>query len=443
MKRRHPLSRVIFAACVALSLALVPTSLPGAEDELPPALRAVHTDIWKRFVLPAQGLVLDYSLEGDPSLIPDAVEATEGKPNALSWWTPVENGAFFSGLYLDTMVRRFQRTRLPEDREKAAKLAKGLLLCASVGSTPGFVARGVMADGKSHYSIGSDDQTAPWFYGLWRFVSSGTANDDERRQVVSKMQEVAAALRANRWEMPCEPIGGLAPGQSRGGWNGSDYRSVSRLLFAMRVMAELTGEKAWRQDYERALYEDLGGGTTRLDVLAEGIAGEWRQHPALAQDHIYIYVVSQAMVAELLALEPRAEIKKRYAESLRSSAGTCAGQTSADVARIGSQPFRRDWRMMNSMWRPQKTPPEAAELALEQLQAWANRGRGIEAQVIREPFCAAWITALGGEAPDTHLAEALERRIGSIPWDKVVSSAGFFGEAAWYVATTPAKSGNP
>jgi hypothetical protein len=417
-------------------LGLLPALCSAA---LPPSIETLHQSLWKRFIAEPQGLLLDYTLGGDPSLLPSAEEAVAGKPNAISWWTPMENGAFFSGLYLDGIVRRYQMTKSGEDREKAAKLARGLMLCASVGTTPGFVARGVLADGKSHYGIGSDDQTAPWFYGLWRYVRSGIPDDAEKNQIVAKMVEVGVAIQWAGWQMPCDAVGDLKPGQYRGGWSGSDYRGGSRLLFVTRMLFEVTGDPAWGNAYNNFLHEKMPNGQTRLEIVARGIPGEWAEHPALANEHIYIYVVSQAMVADLLAMEIRADVAAKYAESLAAGVRTCAGRTTADVSRLGTAPFRTDWRSMNELWHPQTTTGEAVDLALKQLQFWNNQGRGIEAQSLREPFCAAWITVLGSAKPDPELVEKLAETIRSVPWDKVSSSAGFFGESAWYASQSESR----
>ena len=79
----------IFLILLCLSPALCPASPP-----LPPGIETLHQTLWKRFVAEPQGLLLDYTAEGNAALLPDAEEARAGKPNALSWWTPMENGAF-------------------------------------------------------------------------------------------------------------------------------------------------------------------------------------------------------------------------------------------------------------------------------------------------------------------------------------------------------------
>ena len=401
---------------------------------MPSGVDALHRDLWQRFVAMPQGLLLDYTLHGDSGNLPTPEEARLGQPNALSWWTPVENSAFYSGLYLDGMVRRWKMTQAADDREKAAKLARGLLLCAPEGAAPGFIARSVLADEKSHYGIGSDDQTAPWFFGLWRYVQSGIPAPSERVVIVSKMVAVAEALQKANWSMPCDPLGDLKPGQFRGRWMSQDYRSAARLLFVTGIMAELTGESRWQDAYNAALEQKMPNGKSRLEVVAEGMPGEWREFPKLATDHLYIYVVSQAMVGELLHLEKRSEVIAQYSASLDACAQVCMERIQADPSLLGSQSYRTDWRKMNDLWRPQPMVGDATKLAMEQLGYWANKGRETEFKALREPFAAAWIAFLAPGKVTPQVREQFSKTLGSIPWEKVESSSGFFGECAWYVA---------
>ncbi len=62
---------------------------------------------------------------------PTPEECREGKPNALGWWTPVENGSMFNGMYLDGICTRWQDTRAEADRIKRAATGQGLLRLAS------------------------------------------------------------------------------------------------------------------------------------------------------------------------------------------------------------------------------------------------------------------------------------------------------------------------
>lgn len=127
------------------------------------------------------GLILDYAGE-----IPSPKDIEDGVPNFLSWWSPIENGAKFTGLYIAAACRRAEDTGNESDIAKARKLAKGLMLCASVSDVKGFVARGVGTDGKSHYPFGSEDQTVPWLYGMYSYYKSRIPSEAERAEIRKK-----------------------------------------------------------------------------------------------------------------------------------------------------------------------------------------------------------------------------------------------------------------
>lgn len=392
-------------------------------------LSAIHADLRDRFVVRPQGLVLDY-VNADGSVdLPDAQECRAGKPNALSWWTPLENGPFLTGLYLDGVLDRWRETRSADDLGLARELVSGLLASASLDAPSGFVARGFFGPERAFYGIGSDDQTGPWFYGLWKYLRSGAASEPERLAITAKMTEVAEALRALGWRIPCAQVGDLAPNQFRGDWSGADYRAASRRLFVARIVHELTRDVGWERDYRTALAESADGRSTRLDLVAAGMQGEWQAHPNLAENHLWIYVVSQAMVRELHALETDARVKAAYLRSLEGNAALCAPKVAEDVvADLHSTPFRSDWRSLNSHWRVQRTPSEASTLALEQLRLWANGGRWREIQAVREPACAAWIVFLSPTATSDTAAAALrfERFLDRVPWTNLQASSGMF-----------------
>lgn len=422
----------------SISAALISVALFGQYSraaENPSMIEAIHQDVWNRFVHKPQYLVLDYTDLNGAVIMPEPAECAVNKPNALSWGTPIEDGPFFTGLYLDGMVRRWKRTQSEDDRQKASHLAQGLLRCASVGKTPGFIARWVLDDQVSHYSVGSDDQSGPWFYGLWKYVKSGAATPEEKERIVGKMKEVAQALRANKWDLPSDPQGDFPPGETRGwaNWSSISYRSATRLLFMMRIMQELTGDKAWGDLYSAALQERAKSGHTRLQVVEEGMAGEWREVPQLAKTHLYICVVSQLMVRDLADLETNAEVKKSYLKSLAATAEaawpTLPGER---VASFTDHPFLLNWRTMNEMWRPQKSAQEAVKLAGEQLNTFGNRGRYLEVDHIREPICAVWLSLLHPAGLHPRV-QNLSKLIEQVNWKTVHCSFAFMAESAWYL----------
>lgn len=426
------------------------TPVPMAGLPIPPRhpVNELHADIQKRFVLRPQGLVLDYVNADDSTSLPDAEDCRLGRPNALSWWTPLENGPFLTGLYLDGILRRHARTVSMDDARLAREFVEGLLRCASLDpATPGFIARGYYLDPENpdapaaYYGIGSDDQTAPWFYGLWRYLRSGLPSPDETRRITAKMLEVARALQRTNWQMPCSPVGALAPGQYRGGWAWADYRGATRLLFVLRIAAELEPDNpAWAAEYRRALADTVGRGPEarpRIDLVADGMPGEWKQHPNLSRNHFWIYIVSQAMVHELHELETVPSTKERFRVSLQTNAEICAQQVPEVLpVGFGSAPMRTDWHTMNALWESQRTADQAVALALRQLGSWGNAGRHQEINAVREPFCAAWIAFFAPDRSQPAIRDAairFESLFRQVPWTTLHSSHGIFAESAWYL----------
>lgn len=162
-----------------------PATGRAAQAELDQAVESAHAALWGKFI-GAEGLIHDYVGE-----LPAPEECALGKPNAIGWWSPIENGPMFTGTYLAAICQRARRRGAAADRDKSRRLAQGLLACASVSDVPGFIARGMGTDGRCHYPLGSQDQTHPWFYGLHAYATSGIPDAEERKIVVDKMKEVA------------------------------------------------------------------------------------------------------------------------------------------------------------------------------------------------------------------------------------------------------------
>lgn len=412
----------------------VPTG--GVVQDLPTVIQTIHEDIWNRFVL-AEGLVLDYAgLDGSVDL-PTPEDASLARPNAVSWWVPTENGAFHTGIYLQAMVQRARFTDLPGDKAKARRLANGLMRCASVGSVPGFIARYVLSDGRSHYAMGSDDQTGPWFAGLWSYIRSGIPTEEEKSSIAEKIVEVAAALKASQWRLPCDPIGDVKSGEFRGDLSVADFRAACRVLFVMRAVAELTNDPAWNDLYKTALSETPGGGTkSRLDYIAEGLAGDFRRIPMLSDQQLWIFANSQAMLAELIKLEENPEVRDVFRRAMLANADAVLPEIRNGRSQSALEGLTYDthWRDLNEIWQPQVTSEDATRLATEQFELWNNQGRNIEIRDVREPLCASLIFFLSPDRPkeSDEAGQALEKLIAGIRWNERFSSFGIFAEAAWY-----------
>ena len=94
-------------------------------------------------------------------------------------------------------VKRWEHTRDEVDAANARRLMNGLFLLNSISDVPGFVGRGVSTDGRSHFAMGSDDQTFPWYLGLWRFHQSDLATDRDRDAIRQRFGATTRALLKN------------------------------------------------------------------------------------------------------------------------------------------------------------------------------------------------------------------------------------------------------
>jgi len=388
------------------------------------AAEQAHTEIWRRFI-DEYGIMIDFAdMDGKVSL-PTPEECRAGKPNALGWWAPIENGAMFNGLYMDAAILRWKRTKSADDATKALKLMEGLILLNSISDVKGFVGRGVSTDGKSHYPMGSNDQTLPWFLGLWRYWESGIATDAEKARIAKHLVETAEEIVRLGWKMPAE-----APFGTRGSFEGFHFEEASRMLFTTRMLHRVTGDAKWRVMYLAEL-EKRGGehNLTKRELCANGMKFFY------ARTHNWTSCTAVGALRGLWELEDDATLKADFAKGLIASAKLAA--ESLALARqwdnSDTSVFEMNWRVMNAGWKPQKTEIEAQDLAHAQLKSFIKMAprRTKETAFIREPSAAAWIVTL---SPDTELLKqqlsAVEQVITSYDYTKLYYSQFFWVDAA-------------
>jgi hypothetical protein len=393
------------------------TAAQGAES--------AHTEIWRRFI-DGHGLMLDFAgLDGSVSL-PTPEECRQGKPNALGWWSPIENGAMFNGLYLDAALLRWRRTTAAEDAAQARRLMDGLLLLNSISDVPGFVGRGVSTDGRSHYAMGSNDQTLPWFLGLWRYWESDLATAAEKARIAGHLVTTAEAIARLGWRMPAE-----APFGTRGSFEGFHFEEVSRKLFVLKLLHAVTGQARWREQYDAEL--SLRGGDRTLskrEICASGMVFWYSPR------HNWTSCAAVGALRGLWELETDPALKGDYARGLAASARLAAETLplALEFDNADRSRFEMNWRVMNAEWHPQTTEQEAQALAQAQLRNFLKQAprRGKETTFIREPTAAAWIVTL---CPDPAVAAAhrfaVERVIAHYDYAKLYYSQFFWVEAAW------------
>ncbi len=403
-------------------LTSVPEVAPGdvipSDRTLSQAVEQAHTVLWSKFIT-RDGIILDF--QGD---LPTPEDCRLGKPNALGWWTPIENGPMLTGLYLPAVCERARRTHSPQDRAHARLLSQGLMKCASASDVPGFIARGFGKDGRCHYPLGSDDQTHPWFYGLRAYLRSGIPMAPEKDRIVSKMHFVGEALERTGWRCPCD---GSFVGQYRGSFSGAGFRDAARYLYMVRLMFELTQDEVWLRRYHERCFERPEGSTkTRLEICEAGADFD----PKAAS--LWIYVGSQAALAALAEWEQNDSVRQRFRAGLESGkervapfCKECVAFDNNDRRRFGNA----DWRAGYPTWYVQKTPEDAVRLSQTGDTKKLGERKKYEIKWMRNPLAAAAIIALsGGGSINEEVANAIKH----YDYARLYVSQFLFAECAYY-----------
>jgi endo-1,4-beta-xylanase len=388
------------------------------------AIEKAHAETWRRFV-DEHGIVRDYVGE-----LPTPEDCRLGKPNAIGWWSPIENGPMFTGMYLNAMVERARRSRSATDKEQARKLSQGLLKCASVSDVPGFVARGLGSDGKCHYPLSSDDQMHPWFLGMQAYLGSDIPSAEERKALVVKVGEVANALESYDWKVPCD---GSFKGDFRGGFKGEHFRDVVRYLHMLRATYEMTGDAVWLERYRQALAEKPAkSAETRQEICVLGCPRDLSFIPHIEKGQLWIYVGTQAGLARLAAVEtdPAAQAAFRKGLAVNAQFALPAVETHAQFDNADQKAFgSADWRHVYTTWFPQPTQAEAARLAA--IVDYKKRGprKAYESTWMRNPLAGAAIVALSG---DESGRAAVLKAVSHYDYAKLNMAEFFFAECAYY-----------
>ncbi|MEI7731069.1 MAG: hypothetical protein WCO56_15945 [Verrucomicrobiota bacterium] len=388
------------------------------------AVEQAHANLWNKF-MDKHGVILDFV--GDLSTPEDC---SLGKPNAIGWWSPIEDGPMFTGLYLPAACERARRSGAQVDKDNARRLVQGLLKCASVSDVPGMIVRGMGSDGKCHYPLGSDDQTHPWFYGFHAYCLSDLPTAAERQQIAAKMQEVANVLESTGWKCPCD---GAFKGDFRGGFQGHLFRDAVRYLFMLRAMYDVTRDNVWLERYRKALAaRPPGSDKPRAEICAIGYALDREAIKGLDEHAQWIYVGSQGSLAKLIAMETDGAILAQYRTGLANNVKHSLVVIEAyqkfdnqDKKVFGSA----NWRAVYSTWFPQPTQADAKRLSDTGDKAKKGERKEYESRYMRNPLAAAAIIALAGDGTGR---EAVERAICHYDYSKLNMSIFFFAECAYY-----------
>lgn len=425
--------RYLFYTIALCSVLLITPLSAKSQKSVEQAIEQANKELWEKFI-DKYGIINDFVGE-----TPTPEDCELGKPNAIGWWSPIENGPFFTGLYLMAACERAKRSGDEIDKEKAQRLADGLLKCASVSDVPGFVTRGIGTDGKCHYPLGSVDQTIPWYIGLYSYLMSDIPTPQHRKLVMDKLQEVTSALKLLDWKLPCD---GHFKGDFRGDLKSNNYLEVTTYLFVLRMMYKLFQEPVWLEEYKTALYElprksveqVSDSDKIRIDICAAGYRIDTLIFKQFNMDKrvLWIYVKNQATLYYLKAMENDETIRAKYQTGLVQNA-----QNAMDGI-YEYEKFDNDddkvfghanWREGYPYWFPQTTQKDAEKLSGMGDQDKLGQRKSYEKRYMTNPLAAASIIAMEGDPKNNEL---IKKVISHYDYSKLNLSEFFFAEVAYY-----------
>ena len=114
---------------------------------------------------------------------PEAIKLQVPNPNG--WGTGMEDSVLTAGSVIDALISMY---KTGEDSDKikafADKVLDGMMLCAGVSESAGFLARSVSPfDGKSYYYNSSRDQYTHFIYGAVRFYNTDLCSEKQKEDI--------------------------------------------------------------------------------------------------------------------------------------------------------------------------------------------------------------------------------------------------------------------
>ena len=389
-------------------------------------IKYFHDLVWRRFVRMPYGHVLDYSDAEGTLIVPTAEECEKAIPNPLGWWTPIENGAFFTGLYVRALLAKYNACPDEKTAEEIKILINGLYLLQDVGSVPGFIARGVADDGASHYPFSSEDQFTPWVLALYCFYKSELC--DCKENVRDRLLRAICAVRDNGWNIPCD-VEGLYYCR----WGSSTaWRGVCKMLFCARVIYELTGEKKDLELYQ-ALAESHPADSiyTRLEIASHGYSHDLVAFLGTKQN--WICACAHFGLMELSRLD--SENAKYFKSGLENNGITALGVID-DIKKYDNskEGFDVNWRRINHLWEDYRNDvTRGLSIAMRENTYWLSEivpHRKMEHEVLGNALFCALIAITCGEERITRCAlEKLNANCGHVDWENMHLSYAFVAES--------------
>lgn len=213
-------------------------------------------DALEKFIDPDTGMLYDNAL--GRAALPAREQVIKDIPNQCGWMSGFEDAALNSGFLLPYVIHLAQKTGEEKWQNAAFNLADLLLKLVTVSGTPGFVARGVLPDGRTYFRDSSTDQYTMAFRAMLAISQWEQAGEERKRKAARFAEDAMQLLQKHQWNIP------TADGQKS--WVGETSQfwpdRASRLLQFAAVNASLNPAEDSRALY-RNLRDDCAGRRTR------------------------------------------------------------------------------------------------------------------------------------------------------------------------------------
>ena len=388
----------------------------------------LHNQVWTRFIRMPYGHLLDYADQSGHTVIPTAADLQASLPNPLAWGVSIENGAFFTGLYLYGLSEKYECAPEEQLKKEILILANGLFLLCDVCKTDGCIARGVAEDGVSHPPFSSEDQLGPWLLGLWRLLHSPASDQALRNEIRKRLIRTLVGIRAVNWAIPTEWEGVM-----RGSYAHKDWRGVAKLMFSAAVAREIgvigntEFEAIATQRPDDSLYN-------RVEIIAQGFTPDMIHNPFLIQ--FWIHICAQLCVCSLLTLDPPRAHYYRKGLATNGAAVVSFLKDYEKYIDVAGNTLCYDWRPLLADVRPWKNAKEAVAEADRQLHIFFQQispGMHDEKQLLGHALSGAWIAVVSGDEKASRYAyQCLGDASRRVNWEGCGYCFAFMAEAAIY-----------
>ncbi|MBI4027102.1 MAG: hypothetical protein HY360_19105 [Verrucomicrobia bacterium] len=310
-------------------------------------LESLHARIWSLFYQPKQGILYTFiNPRTRQPVLPTADEVLRCIPNTAGWGTPIEDSCLCAGTYLDAMLLRHAAQPTRENERKAREIFRGLMNLAGCGRRRGFIARGLLPDGKTYYPDTSVDQYTMFLYGLWRYFESPVATSKDRDSIRKIVSNICLQLEEDEFVIQTD-AGSVATFSDI---NAMIYGRVERVLQPFAVGWKICGNLRFAQTYGKLKAEQNG---RRLKILKN-------QGPP-PKGKVSLYALLQTQVALRCLCEIESDKKDRVIyESAMNRIGRAAPAWIGQYRNFGKLRLHDDWdldwrhdwnhRMTDNIW---------------------------------------------------------------------------------------------